>query len=106
MAAVLGYRSRVAAAAVRIVWTEPARDDLLRIRAYITEFEPSAASRVAAQLVAAADSLERLPSRGRPGTEPGTREIVAVYPYVIVYRVAEAVEILRVWHGAQDRATD
>jgi plasmid stabilization system protein ParE len=35
----------------------------------------------------------------------GTREITTVWPYVIVYRVTAAeVQILRVWHGAQDRA--
>ncbi|WP_342238846.1 type II toxin-antitoxin system RelE/ParE family toxin [Inquilinus sp. OTU3971] len=53
-------------------------------------------------LIAAADSLERLPRRGRPGLELATRELV-VTPYVIVYRVTGQVEILRIWHGAQNR---
>lgn len=55
------------------------------------------------RLLAAADSLEHLPRRGRPGRLPGTRELVSVQPFVIVYEVTTVVEILRIWHGAQDR---
>jgi plasmid stabilization system protein ParE len=59
---------------------------------------------VAIQLVAACDRLEHLPERGRPGLVPGTRELTVMWPYVIVYRVAEdGVDIIRIWHGAQDR---
>jgi len=47
-------------------------------------------------------SLEALPNRGRLGRIAGTRELVQA-PYVIIYRVIEeAVEILRVYHAAQD----
>ncbi len=57
-------------------------------------------------VVAARDRLEYLPERrGRPGLKPGTREFVALWPYVIVYRVTPVgVEILDIWHGAQSRA--
>lgn len=59
------------------------------------------------QLIAACDRLEHLPERGRPDVVPGTRELVALWPYVVVYRVsAGVVEVLRIWHGAQDRASD
>jgi toxin ParE1/3/4 len=59
---------------------------------------------VAVALVAACDRLEHLPERGRPGLISGTRELVAIWPYVIVYRVTEhAVEVIRIWHGAQNR---
>jgi hypothetical protein len=45
------------------------------------------------------------PHRGRPGSQAGTRELVAMPPYVIVYRVTDedVVTILRIWHAAQDR---
>jgi plasmid stabilization system protein ParE len=36
----------------------------------------------------------------------GTRELVAVWPYLIVYEVDETagmVSILRIWHAARDR---
>ena len=43
-------------------------------------------------------------SNGRPGLKPGTRELVAIWPYMIAYRItSDAVEILNVWHGAQNR---
>jgi addiction module RelE/StbE family toxin len=87
---------------MQVIWSPPALDDLDRIVAYIEDSNPWAASRLAVQIISAADSLERLPRRGRPGIEFGTRELV-VAPYVIVYRVADRVEIARIWHGAQNR---
>jgi plasmid stabilization system protein ParE len=59
---------------------------------------------MAVELVAACDRLELFPERGRPGVIPKTRELTTVWPYVIVYRVSgQTIEILRIWHGAQDR---
>ena len=47
-------------------------------------------------------SLETFSDRGRPGRIDGTRELVRA-PYIIVYRVrSEAVEILRIYHSAQN----
>jgi plasmid stabilization system protein ParE len=87
-----------------VVFSPEAVADLVAIQTYIGEENPYAASRVAVQIVAACDRLEHLPERGRPGLVAGTREITSVWPYVIVYRITEAsVEIIRVWHGAQDR---
>lgn len=87
-----------------IVFTENATADLQQIREHIGRDNPDAASRIAVQIIAACDRLEHLPERGRPGLVPGTRELTALWPYVVVYRVtSETVEILRVWHGAQER---
>ena len=91
---------------MRVAWAAAARDDRRRITAWLAERNKAAAVRVARALVAAADSLAVLPAKGRPGRAPGTRELSAVPPYVIVYEVVEAagvVRILRVWHTAQDR---
>ena len=56
------------------------------------------------ELLIAGDSFAVFPYRGRRGRVLGTRELVAISPYVIIYNVgANAVDILRVWHGAQDR---
>jgi len=105
LVAVLGHRSGASSPALPVTLTAPALADLLRIRAYIGQDNPAAANRVAVQIVAACDRLEYLPERGRPGLVPGTRELVALWPYVIVYRITpEEVQILRVWHGAQDRS--
>jgi len=50
-------------------------------------------------------ALKQWPRRGRIGTEEGSRElIVPPLPYIAVYRVREeAIEVLRIVHGAQDR---
>ena len=88
-----------------VVFTRAARADLVRIRSYIGERNSAAASRIAVQIIAACDRLEHLPERGRPGRVPGTRELTIIWPYVIVYRIGpQAVEILRLWHGAQERS--
>jgi plasmid stabilization system protein ParE len=51
------------------------------------------------------ERIERLatfPHLGRPGEVGGTREFVSP-PFVIVYRSTEQIiEILHIWHGAQD----
>lgn len=87
-----------------LVYTQAALRSLAAIRAHIGNDNPAAANRVAVQIVAACDRLEYLPERGRPGLVPGTRELVALWPYVIVYRVTpSAVEIVNIWHGAQKR---
>jgi plasmid stabilization system protein ParE len=87
-----------------VVFSPEAIADLSAIRTYIGERNPDAASRIAVQIVAACDRLEYLPERGRPGLVVGTREITTVWPYVIVYDISpNSVEIIRIWHGAQDR---
>ncbi|MDR6294461.1 type II toxin-antitoxin system RelE/ParE family toxin [Inquilinus sp. 2KB_12] len=87
-----------------VILTADALADLASIRAHIGEHNPFAATRIAIQIIATCDRLEYLPERGRLGIVPGTRELTAMWPYVIVYRITPAaVEILRIWHGAQDR---
>lgn len=59
---------------------------------------------MARDLVTASERLALLPGRGRRGREPHTREVTTVWPYVIVYRHNEdLIEILRIWHGHQNR---
>jgi toxin ParE1/3/4 len=85
-------------------FTRRALRDLANIRAYIADDNPPAASRMAVEIIAACDRLEHFPERGRPGLRRGTRELTTVWPYVIVYRAAGTnIDILAVWHGAQDR---
>ncbi|HLJ65104.1 MAG TPA: type II toxin-antitoxin system RelE/ParE family toxin [Stellaceae bacterium] len=88
-----------------VIWQAAAHADLARLVRYIADENPLAARHVTRELILAGDSLALFPRRGRPGRAPGTRELVTVVPYVIVYEVDETdtVMILRVWHGAQDR---
>ncbi|HWK47226.1 MAG TPA: type II toxin-antitoxin system RelE/ParE family toxin [Stellaceae bacterium] len=82
----------------RIIWTEPARQDLERIQDYIGQFNPAAARGVAERLLAAADSLGSFAERGRPSGID--RELTAIRPYVLRYRIIGGVVfILRVRHG-------
>jgi plasmid stabilization system protein ParE len=86
-----------------VILSPEAIEDPRHIRAYISKENPTAASRVAVQIVVACDRLDFMPNRGRLGRQPGTREL-AMRPYVIVYRVTlNAVEIVRIWHMAQSR---
>jgi toxin ParE1/3/4 len=90
---------------VTVEWRPAALADIHLIVTHISEENSFAARRLARELMLAGDSLVVFPRRGRSGRVPGTRELVALAPYVIVYEVAEPdrVTILRVWHGAQDR---
>ena len=85
-----------------VIWRPAGSADVARLVAHIAHENPIAAQTMARELFVAAASLAVFPRRGRRGLVPGTRELVTVRPYVIVYEVAEGglVRILRVWHGA------
>ena len=87
-----------------VVWAPQAIDDIARITRHIAAENPVAAVRVVRELVIAGDSLAVFSRRGRPSSLAGHRELLAVRPYVIVYRVLadDTVDILRVWHAARD----
>lgn len=70
-----------------------------RIRNYIAQFDPGAADRLVTRLVSAGNGLSDYPDRWRevPG---GRRELPAVPPYIIRYRVfGDRVLILSIRHG-------
>jgi plasmid stabilization system protein ParE len=52
----------------------------------------------------AASTLQTFPERGRISRRRGARELLfSPWPYILVYRIkADAVEISRIWHAAQD----
>ncbi len=90
----------------KVEWRLSALDDRDAIIAYLEPLNPHAAVNLLRALVLAGDSLALFPYRGRPGLAAGTCELVAIWPYLLVYEVNEAtgiVSILRLWHGAQDR---
>ena len=85
-------------------FTRRALRDLANIRTHIEDDNPRAASRMAVELIAACDRLEIFPERGRPGLRRGTRELTTVWPCVIVFRMTgKDIDILSIWHGAQER---
>lgn len=85
-----------------IRWTVRALRRLDDIGAYIAKDDPEAAARVVARIVSAVDALPELPAVGRVGRIKGTRELVlADIPYIVPYRVTQAIEILTVMHASQ-----
>jgi len=90
---------------MRIRWTPASADDLEGIADYLALHFPSFRQSTLHAIWNAIASLSSMPHRGRVGWEEGTRElVVAGLPYIVIYRIkADAVEILRIYHGAQDR---
>jgi plasmid stabilization system protein ParE len=87
--------------------TSFANRDLLRLVDFLAEVNPAAALRAHDTLEAAIRSLDEFSERGRPGPEPGERELIVPFgsgAYVVRYRVDRAeVVVARIFHGREDR---
>lgn len=110
MAAKLGLRERIAAAdsrSVRLVYSEMAVADLTRLRAFIAEKNPTAAARIAADLVVRLEKLRLFPQMGiavPQAPQPGVIREMEFGRYVVRYAAqAESVVVLRIWHHLEDR---
>ena len=89
----------------KVVWTEPAADDLVATVKHISKDSPAFAATVAQRICDAVDSLAELSQRGRPFPDPAFpsfRELI-VGPYRLVYEVElERVIVHGVFHGSRD----
>jgi toxin ParE1/3/4 len=85
--------------------TPAAAADLQQISNYFREHHPHYRQPTIRKMYEAIRSLKDMAHRGRMGREEETRELLfSPAPYVAVYRVKEQnIEILRVYHTAQDR---
>jgi len=92
---------------MRVRYALQARDDIDHIYQFLSERNPTAASRVVTRIRRAAEHLGEFPRLGHAGCAAGTYEwTVRRLPYIIVYEVREEaaeVLVLGVFHGAQDR---
>lgn len=90
-------------AALKIVWTPLAIEDLDNAYEYIAATNPSAALDIIERIEKAISALRLTPGMGRPGRISGTRELVITgTPFIVPYRVAgERIEILAVIHAAR-----
>ena len=90
---------------VKLEFTEQALDDLIRLREFIAEKNPAAAERVSQQLIESIQRLTEQPEIGhRVESLPGVQEWIA-REYVVHYLVLnEALIVLQIWHGREDRA--
>lgn len=84
-----------------VKWTDEAIDDLAQIIAYLEDRNLQAAQRIGRCIHQAIDRLSVWPMMCREGREPGTREYYVDASYLLVYRVSEQVEIIRVLHTSR-----
>jgi addiction module RelE/StbE family toxin len=83
-------------------WSALARADLLDIVDYISDDNPVAALQVLDDINTKVGQLAYFPQSGRLGRVEGTRELVVLANYVVVYQEnAIAPRVLRVLHAAQ-----
>lgn len=90
---------------MQVRWSVPAANDLQRICEWIQRDNPEAARRVAKTIYEGCGQLAQFPNIGRASARmSGRRELLfPPLPYIVVYRVTEyAVEISRIFHGAQE----
>ena len=87
---------------------EAAYADLERIYAWIAKDGPRNAPSVVNRILDAIEEhLAFFPHSGHTGRAPGTLEwVVRGLPYIVVYRVDDALDelnVVAIFHGAQDR---
>ena len=91
---------------MKLVYSEEAVADLVRLRAFIAEKNPQAAARVASELISRIENLCLFPAMGRPvelAPDPQAIRDAIFGKYLIRYRAhAEVVVILRIWHHYED----
>jgi plasmid stabilization system protein ParE len=90
---------------VKLVYTDQAIVDLKRLREFIAVHNPSAAARVAAELLSKIELLPVFPNMGTAiemAPVPDSVRDMVFGKYVVRYSVhASAIIILRVWHGLE-----
>jgi toxin ParE1/3/4 len=94
----------------KIVWTEPALDDLRDICLYIAAKDLDSSERIGEDILNHVGLLEKFPFVGPTyprGSSGRVREIIC-RNYRIFYRVSEElknVEILTIWHASRGKPT-
>ncbi|WP_173426212.1 type II toxin-antitoxin system RelE/ParE family toxin [Sphingomonas hengshuiensis] len=84
-----------------LLWHPEALEDLEHIVDFIEARNPRAAQRLSALIRDTADRLPDHPYVHRPGRVPGTREAVVHPNYILIYRVADYIEVMGVLHARQ-----
>ena len=87
---------------MKLIYSQDAVDDLVRLRGFIASNDPSSADRVAADLVARINSLCPFPEMGRAvsyAPDPNSIRDFVFGKYIVRYTVHDsALVILRIWH--------
>lgn len=90
---------------MKLVYTDDAIADLVRLREFIAVHNPQAASRIAAELLGKIELLPEFPAMGTPvDTAPipeSVRDMI-FGKYIVRYSVHDVTLIvLRIWHGLE-----
>ena len=94
---------------MKVIFTEPALNDLEEIRTYIEQNYPSIGRLFEQRLSAVIAHIGRWPEGAqRVAARPGVRVMPLIrYPYKVFYQITEqAVEVLHVRHGARREPWD
>lgn len=92
---------------MRLVYSQEAVADLVRLRTFIAEKNPTAAARIAAELIARVESLCLFPHIGHSvslAPEPDVVRDMVFSNYVVRYSVhTDALIVLCLWHHKEER---
>ena len=98
---------------MKLVFTRLAHQDLVRLRQFIAEHDPTAAVRAANRIKTVAKLLTDQPLLGQPVSTPSgetrndIRELTLTFGsggYVLRYQLLQAeVRVLRIWHTREER---
>ncbi len=92
---------------MKLVYTDDAIEDLMRLREFIAVHNPSVAARIAAELVSKIELLTDFPKLGTPvelAPLPETVRDMVFGKYIVRYSIhPSTIIILRIWHGLEDK---
>lgn len=92
---------------MRLIYAERAVADLARLRDFISQHDPTAAARIATELVAKIEHLRRFPLMGRlvdESPEPQRIRDLILSDYIVRYLPSDqAIIVLRDWHHPEQR---
>jgi addiction module RelE/StbE family toxin len=91
---------------LEVKWSKPASTDFLAVISYVADKNPDAAQRLKDEIQLRIAQLPDHPRLYKPGRVDGTREIVVMPNYLIIYReTSDTLIILRVLHAARQWPT-
>ena len=92
---------------MKLIYSVEAVQDLVRLRQFIAEKNPSAAARIATELIARIEQLCQFPEMGRNVAKAPTPNTIQDFVFgYFIFRYAHhpnAISILRIWHHFENR---
>jgi len=88
---------------MKVIWSATSVRHLRQVVEYLQGESAGGAITIRRRILQTVRRIGQMPNSGRIGRIDGTREaVVPRSPYIVVYQVSDqAVEILGIWHGAQ-----